>query len=185
MACGEEARDDGTAPPAAATKPAATAKPLAGATIAEATKGMVSGVTNPSKPGAPVDLKFELKARPEAGQPLPIEIAFVPRVATESLRATFIATEGLSVSSSVPAEFQKAQPASVYRHTLTVVPREDGVYYVSAIVLMDMPNGPEARTFSIPVIVGAPQEDLEPASRPASPADGTGQSIQTMPAQQS
>lgn len=184
LACGDEAPDADATQAGGTPKQAATPKPSAAAAAAEATRGMVSGVTNTSKPGAPVDLKFELKARPEAGQPLPIEIALVPRVASESLRATFIATDGLTVHSGGPAEYAKAQAAAVYRHTLTVVPREDGVYYLSAIVLMDMPNGPEARTFSIPVIVGAPQEDLGPAGKSAPPVDGTGQPIQSMPAQQ-
>jgi hypothetical protein len=156
------------------------------AATAEATKGMVAGVTNASKPGAPVDLKFKIGERPAVGKPLSIEVAFVPRVATDHLRATFIATDGLQVQpSDVPASFEKAQPASVYRYTLTVVPRDEGVYYVSAIVLMDLSSGAEARTFNIPVLVGIPDESAETAQKSPPPQiDGTGQPVQPVPAQQ-
>src|SRR6185295_11313821 len=119
-----------------------------------------------AKPGAPVDLKFKIGERPEVGKPVPIEIAFVPRVSTDQMRATFIATDGLQVRpSQVPATFEKVQPSSVYRYSLTVVPREEGVYYVSAIVLMDLPSGTEARTFNIPVLVGVPSEATEGAQK--------------------
>jgi hypothetical protein len=146
----------------------------------EETKEMVSGVTNTTKPGAPVELKFDLQDRPVAGAPVAIEIALLPLKETPFLRATFIATDGLAVQKSpTAAEYRDAKAGAVYRHTLTVIPREDGAYYVSAIVLMDMENGAEARTFSIPVIVGEPQA---PASKPEPPVDATGQAIQSMPA---
>ncbi len=172
-ACGEEPEQQ-----VAQSKPAPDAANSAQAAAAAATRHMVSGVTNTSKPGAAVAMWFDIKDRPAAGSPLVIDLAFVPQAATEHLRATFIATDGLSVQpGSAPLEYRNVEAGGVYRHTLTVVPREDGAYYVSAIVLMETPNGPEARTFSIPVMVGVP----EVVTKPAPPQDASGQPIESMP----
>lgn len=164
-ACGD--KDPNAAPgqaPAKSTDPA----PTATAENAEAaTRGMVAGVSAGKAADAAVDLKFELRSRPEIGQPLTIGVALIPHVETPSMRATFISTEGLSVrTSEVPAEYRDVQPGSVYRHELTVVPRENGVYYVSAVVMMQMDSGELNRTFSIPVMVGAAPESETGADQP-------------------
>jgi len=73
----------------------------------------------------------------------------------------------------------------VYRHTLTVTPRENGEYYLGVIVVMSMANGPEARTFNIPVLVGeaARAKTTAPSKSTAPPVDATGQPVQSMPGQ--
>lgn len=155
VACGNDTESNPAASPVAAPVPGDAA---AANSVADATRGMVAGVTV-GKPGGLVDLKFKVKSRPELGQPLPIDVAFIPTVASELMRATFISTEGLSVrSSEVPADYERVQPGAVYRHVLTVVPRDNGVYFVSAIVSMQTSAGDVTRTFSIPVVVGAPPE---------------------------
>jgi hypothetical protein len=166
VACGEDAAQP--AGPAADTTRQARAK----ATVDE-TRGMVAGVTDEKKKGAPVDLKFEIKSRPALNEALPIDIAFVPREASELLRATFLATEGVSVSQSPePAEYKDVQPQGVYRHTLTVVPKQDGVFYVTAIVVMNTSSGAaESRTFQIPVLVGAPEDATEATKAPVSESE--------------
>lgn len=180
VACGNDGSDANGA--VSSAPPANQAAPDAAAAAAEATKGMVAGVTNPAKPGAPVEVKFEIKDRPGPGKPLPIELAFIPLQDSDYLRVTFIATDGLTVQQSpTMPEYRDVDAGAVYRHTLTVVPREDGVYYASVIVVMELQNGAEARSFSIPVIVGAP--DGAAATKPQPPTDATGQPIESMPAQ--
>ncbi len=175
-ACGEEPQQE--VAQATADTGAPSQAQAAQAAAAEATKHMVSGVTNTSKPGAPVAMWFDIKARPSAGAPIAIDLAFVPQAPTEHLRATFIATDGLTVKpGTAPPEYRNVEAGGVYRHTLTVEPREDGAYYVSAIVLMETANGPEARTFSIPVMVGVP----DVVTKPAPPTDASGQPIESMP----
>ncbi len=178
-ACGNEAPVEPD-PAAAKTAETAAAAEKASAALAEATKHMVSGYSPPGKPGAPVDLWWEMKDRPKAGEPMTIELAMVPRIDTTHLRATFIATDGLNVRPSpTPASFKDAEAGGIYRHSLAVVPREDGAYYVSVIVLMDLEGGPQARTFSMPVMVGAPADI---AAKPQPATDSTGQPIEPMPA---
>jgi len=177
IACGSEAPQGAGAP--ATASHAETARQAADAAALEITKHMVSGVTNTAKPGAPVGMWFDLKDRPKASAPLVIDLAFVPQAPAENLRVTFIATDGLTLErSGIPAEFHGVEAGGVYRYELTVVPREDGAYYVSAIVLMDLADGPEARTFSIPIVVGAP---ADVAAKPAPPTDATGQPVESMP----
>ena len=177
-ACGNEVPVEPDPDAAKAADTAAAEK--ASAALAEATKHMVSGYSPPGKPGAPVDLWWEMKSRPKAGEPLAIELAMVPRVDTTHLRATFIATDGLNVQASpTPASFKDAEAGGIYRHSLSLVPREDGAYYVSVIVLMDLEGGPQARTFSMPVMVGAPADI---AAKPQPATDSTGQPIEPMPA---
>lgn len=155
-ACGKDTESNPAAAPVDAS--ASAAGKAADDTVADATRGMVAGVTA-GKSGGLVDLKFKIKARPQLGQPLVIDVAYLPNVASDLMRATFISTEGLSVrSSAVPADYERVQPGAVYRHQLTVVPRDSGVYFVSAIVSMQTSTGDVTRTFSIPVVVGAPPE---------------------------
>jgi hypothetical protein len=155
-ACGNDPESKPAATSAGA--PAPGDGTTAGDGTADATRDMVAGVTAAKGAGL-VDLKFKVEARPELGQPLVIDVAFLPNVASDLMRATFISTEGLSVrSSEVPADYERVQAGAVYRHQLTVVPRDNGVYFVSAIISMQTPTGDVTRTFSIPVVVGAPSE---------------------------
>lgn len=156
-ACGKDMGSNSGTMPAQAPSPGDDAA-ATGDGVADATRDMVAGVTT-GKAGGLVDLKFKIKSRPELGQPLAIDIAILPKVASELMRANFIASEGLTVRTSpVPADYQQVQPGAIFRHELTVVPRENGVYFVSAIVLVQTDAGDVARTFSIPVVVGAPPE---------------------------
>ncbi len=123
-----------------------------------ALKRMVSGVSA-GKNDATVDLKFELKARPQVGQPLTIEVALLPKLVAETMRVTYIATDALAVQPvTLPGEFHNVQAGSVYHHEVSVIPRDNGVYYVSAVVLLDSDTGSVARTFAIPVVVGPPPD---------------------------
>jgi hypothetical protein len=155
-ACGD---DPGSAAPGAPAP--AAAKPATPATgVEDATRGMVSGVAAGRAENAPIDLKFDLKARPEVGKPVTIDIALLPKVASPVMNVTYLATEGLAVeTSTLPSRYERVQPGSVYRHQATVVPRADGVFALSAIVMVQTDAGDVTRTFSIPVVVGAPPDE--------------------------
>jgi hypothetical protein len=143
---------------------------------------MVRGVSA-GKQGELVDLMFELKARPQVGEPLTIEVAMIPRVSSEQMRATFIATDGLTVRpSNAPPEYRNVQADSVFRQDVVVVPKADGVYYLSAVILLHTETGDVSRTFSIPVLVGPPPDDS--AGTAAPPANAGGQSAESPSAPQ-
>jgi hypothetical protein len=154
--CGEDPE------PATAGAPAPTAatKPAPANDAEEATRGMVSGVAPGRAADAVVDLKFDLKSRPEVGKPLAIDIALLPKVASEVMNVTYLASEGLTVqTSTTPSKYEHVQSGSVYRHQATVVPKEEGVFSLSAIVMVQTAAGDVTRAFSIPVVVGAPPDE--------------------------
>jgi hypothetical protein len=80
------------------------------------------------------------------------------------MNVTYLATEGLAVeTSTLPSRYERVQPGSVYRHQATVVPRADGVFSLSAIVMVQTDQGDVTRTFSIPIVVGAPPDQASSA----------------------
>jgi hypothetical protein len=176
-ACGDDPADD------AAGKPGATSRTNV-AKAPDPTKGMVRGVTDEKKPGAPLDVRFEVKERPTVDKPVPIELAFIPSKPSELLRATFLAADGMTVDAgSAPPEYRNVEAEGVYRHTIRVTPKKEGVFYLTAIVVMTMPTGVESRTFNIPLVVGAPGEGGE--ATPDRPAEATGSPAATTSASQS
>jgi hypothetical protein len=189
--CGGHVEEPAALPalPEAEQAEAAREKQQRLAVAAEQTSGMTSGdaivaKTSAGKPAAPVDLKYELRGEPAKGKALPIDIALLPHAPAGFVRVTFIATEGLAIAQDQPAEFLSTQADLVYRHTLTVTPRDDGEYYLSAIVLMNLENGPEARSFTIPVPVGAAATRATVALKPDTrPRDASGQPLEIMKAE--
>jgi hypothetical protein len=160
-ACGED-----PAPVAAGAPATATAEPAAPAAEVEAaTRGMVRGVAPGRAEDAAVDLKFDVKSRPEVGKPVTIDIALLPNVASEVMNVTYLANEGLTVqTSTLPSRYERVHPGSVYRHQATVVPRDNGVFSLSAVVMVQTEAGDVTRTFSIPVVVGAPPDEEKSAA---------------------
>ena len=71
-----------------------------------------------------MDLKFELKSRPQIGEPLAIEVALLPKLSADTMRITYISTDALAVQPvMLPAEYHSVQAGSIYHHEVTVIPR--------------------------------------------------------------
>jgi FAD/FMN-containing dehydrogenase len=136
---------------------ASAAKPRA---VKSDTDGMVAAVSSSGKPGAPVELKFDLASKPELGKPLEVSVAVVPRgEGISQLRVVFQSNEAVEVQSGSEMAVQNRPADGVaLTHTVTVVPRRDGVYYLGAVALVDGAGGSVARSFAIPIIVGDPVE---------------------------
>jgi len=143
---------------------------------------MVTGVSQ-AKGGPPVGLKFELRELPQAGQPLDVDIAVVPDAPQiDRIYAKFQGGPGLDVlegAELAPAE--KPVAGTALRHVVRVLPKQDGIFTVSATVSVEFANDSITRTYSIPVIVGeglpeqtAQTDAAEAAAHPGSaPAAGT------------
>ena len=119
------------------------------------TTDMVAGVT-PSKAGPPVGLKFELREQPQAGQMLDIDIAVLPDApAINRIYGKFQGGEGLDlIEGGELAAIDKPALGSIIRHVVRVLPKQDGIFTVSATVAVDLADDSITRTYSIPVIVG-------------------------------
>ena len=152
--------------------------------------GMVAAVSATGKPGAPVDLKFDLPTKPELDKPLEVNVALVPRSAELSqLRLVFQSNEAVEVRSGSEAVLDKPADGVALTHTVTVVPKREGVFYLGAVALVEGPSGSVARSFAIPIIVGDPvAAERALADKPAQGTlskSGGGESVVSLPASES
>jgi hypothetical protein len=116
---------------------------------------MVAAVSA-GKGGPPVELKFELRGAPQAGQQLDIDIAILPDApAINRLYGRFQAGDGIDmVEGADLAAVDKPAQGTVIRHVLHVLPKQDGIFTLSAAVSVELADDSVTRTFTIPVIVG-------------------------------
>lgn len=156
-ACGGDAPPEENSPKKSpAGKPAVPS--AAQIAAAKLTSDMVSAVRIDDAPGEPLmAVKFDLKNRPEIGQPLMISWVFLPKGAASGFTSTFVSDHGLSIPPSQPvATFSDIEPGAAYSYELKVLPAQNGVYYVSAIVQVRTDRDSRIQTFSVPIIVGTP-----------------------------
>jgi hypothetical protein len=133
---------------------------------------MVSAVGG-SKGGAGIDLKFDLRGAPVVGEAVDIDIALIPLYELNQVYATFEATDGLEITKGDKTpQIEHPAVGMPITHTVTIVPRRDGVLYLSAVVLSDSASESVTRAFSIPVIVVSGVSAPSPAD--AKQAQGAG-----------
>ncbi len=115
------------------------------------TQGAVS-----SKTTAPIEMQYEIQGSPTIGEPLTIDVYLTPTVAATEMRARFDAGEGLELvrpSDSILMSPPKAGTVQV--HTVTVVPWQEGRFYVGVVASIKVGGVEQSRAFSIPVQVAA------------------------------
>jgi hypothetical protein len=137
---------------------------------------MVAAVSASKSPG-PVEVRFALSGRPVVGQPLEIHLSLTPVAELDRLYARFQAGEGLDmVKGAETAHVDRPPRNTEIVHTVTVTPKSDGIFYVTAIVLCDSPTDSVSRIYSIPIIAGAGISEAPPpaAARTESRAGSTG-----------
>jgi hypothetical protein len=149
-------RDSSPAPAgndATRAKPKAPSPAKAGPTAAEQTSGMVQAATQ-GKSQLPVELKFDLGARPKVGQVLEINLALIAQIPANSITLQTNGADDLTVAPEasqfdIPAE---EEAGGVYRQTLKVTPNVEGVSLVGVTVSLKHDDITEQRVFSIPII---------------------------------
>jgi hypothetical protein len=171
-------------PSADAAAPAAppTAKPVVQSeqSPVDPTAKMARAVGN-GKPGAAVDIKYDFRGKPEVGKPIEVKVAFIPSTGVESLAAKITDMEGITVAGGLNPEFNNVQTGQPYEHTFSLLAHRAGVYYVSIEVTTQIGGATTARTFSIPLSVGA----VAVQQKKAPPKDASGQPIEPMKATES
>ncbi len=139
---------------------------------------MVAAVSA-SKSGPPVELKFELRGSPQPGQPLDVDIAVVADNPTiDRVYGKFSAQDGIDIVAGDELEaVDKPAPGAVIRHVVQILPRQEGIFTLSAAVGVESSKASVTRVYSIPIIVGAGLTETPAksgaAGEPASP--GTAQ----------
>ena len=133
------------------------------------------------KVAAPVDLKYDVLAKPDVGQPFEIELALLPRLAADALEVEVTGIPGLTVVSGGASRFEGITAGERYVAKVLVQADAQGIYYANVVAKMITQVQTEARTFSVPVVVGA-----VPAAQKTQPQqDASGEAIQSMPAVES
>lgn len=170
--------------PAATTQPAATPQPTVQAPPAPATAdptAKMARAVGGGKPGAAVDIKYEFLSRPEVSKPVELEVALIPSAGVDSMEATFSGMEGVTIAGNLTASFGAVKAGEPYKHTLSLLPDRNGVFYITVAVNTQIGGATLGRTFAIPFVVGsAPVQ--QKAKTPEK--DATGQAIEPMKAEE-
>jgi hypothetical protein len=174
-ACGSDPE-----PEAKAATPPPQPKPVVAATAAaDPTAKMARAVGN-GKPGSAVDIKFDFKARPEVGRAVEVEVVLIPSAGVDAMDATFSGMDGITLAGTLSASFTDVKSGQPYSHTISVLPSQNGVFYVTVSVNTQIGGATLGRTFSIPFVVG----EAVGQRKPAPAKDANGQAIEPMKAKE-
>ena len=158
------------------------AEPVATAPGASDEQSRLANAVVSGKTSAPVDLKYDLAVKPVSGQPIEIELAFQPRLPADTLDVEVTGMPGLVVLGPANFKFQQVLAGTTYTQKVQVQADADGTYYASVLAKMVTQVQTEARSFSVPVVVGTTPAAV---AKPAPKLDAAGQPIQPMPAKES
>jgi hypothetical protein len=133
-----------------------------------------------SKTTAPVDMKYDLLAKPDVGVPFEVELEFTPRLPAESMDVEVTEAAGLTIVGEKAARFAPVDAGQKYTAKVLVQGDKPGLYYVGVVARMSTQVQTETRVFAVPVVLGN-----APAAQKTAPAqDAAGQAIQSLPAQE-
>jgi hypothetical protein len=177
-ACGQGEEKKAAQPKEAKAKPTPTAaeSPLPDDEDKKLANAVVTGKTT-----APVDLQYDLSAKPALGQPFEIELTFRPRLSADVLEVEVTGIPGVTIVSGATGRFEAVRSGE--RHSVKVLARVDapGLYYLGVAARMVTKVQSEARTFSVPIVVG----EVAAAEKPAPATDTSGDPVESLPAVES
>jgi lipoprotein-anchoring transpeptidase ErfK/SrfK len=156
-------------------QPAASARPPADVGDPNFATAVATGKT-----AAGVDLKYDLPAKPAPAQDFEVALALLPRVQADTLEVEVTGIEGLSIVNGATAKFDNVLSGETYPATVTVRADKPGLYYLGVAAKMITQVQTEARTFSVPVVVG----NVVAAEKTAPATDAAGQPVESMPAEE-
>ena len=133
------------------------------------------------KGGPPVGLKFELRSTPQAGQPVDLDLVVLPDAAAiDRIDGRFDGSENLAlVEGGDLGAIEKPAQGSVIRHVVRLLPKQDGIFTVTAAVTVTLANDSITRTFTIPVVVGEGLPELTAKSEASDGDSAAGTSAKT------
>lgn len=134
------------------------------------------------KPGAAVDLKYDLGSKPEAGVATEVKIALIPSAPADRLTYKITGMEGLTLAGNLEGSVEKPESGKVYEHSFSLLPDRTGIFYATVTVMTESAGSQMGRTFSVPLLVGAVVAEQKPTPAPAK--DAKGQPIESMKAEE-
>jgi len=133
------------------------------------------------KPGAAVALDYTVEGEPELGAVVTVHLEVTSADAVDALQLSLSTDDSLQLSQAESSvQFQGVPAGVVQTHQVMVTPQRSGRLFINAIVIVDHAGTQSARTFTVPVQVGP-----EVAEKGAVAADGNGERIISLPAEES
>jgi hypothetical protein len=164
-ACGSDSDPDAAA---------ATPKPATTANAPSDPMTRMAHAVGSGKPGAAVELRYELSGKPAVGTPIELQIMLVPHAGVDAMDVVVSGMDGVTLSGPLSATFAEVEPSKPYTHKVSVLPDRGGVFYVSVVVTTQIGNSNLSRTYAIPFAVGN-----VPVQQKAAPqTDAAGEAIQ-------
>lgn len=139
---------------------------------AEGLASMVNGVAPPGATTSSVQVKFQLKARPEVAQPLDVDVVIVPVYGNlERISGKVAGDDGLElVSGQDIAAIQKPVEGTPIHHSIQVLPKHPGVFTLTTVLTVDSEGQSTGQSFSTPVIAGDSAPATAQTPSPPGPA---------------
>lgn len=158
-ACGPSAEEQAAAVEAQ-TKAAVKAKMAAAkaAAAADPTANMARAVVT-GKSSPIVDLKYDIAAKPIAGQPVEIELVLLPQVPGDKLTLAIAANTGLVLSGDLAPSFDKVTAGQTHRTKFTAVAERADVVFFTVNTTLYSAGVPNNRNFAIPIIIDPPPSE--------------------------
>jgi hypothetical protein len=187
VACGDSSTPDRAA---ATVEPARKDRSDAGVArrdppAGDAASARLANAVATSKGGAAVDLLYDVALRPVALQPVEVELVFEPRAAADALEIEVSAVPGLTVVNAGQARFAPIVSGERQSTRVLVAADADGLYYVNVIARMVSKVQTDARTFSVPLVVGDASPAAPASGKPASEAPAPGaEAVKSVPAEE-
>jgi hypothetical protein len=178
-ACGGGNDDRAAVAKAERAKASQTAAAAPPANAEEKHERLAAAVTD-GKTTAPVDMKYDVLAKPALGQPFEVEMTFNLRLPADKLETEITEAPGLTIVGEQTASFAPVEPGQPYSSRMLVTGDNPGLYYIGVIAKVSTKVQTETRAFAIPIVIGDPP----PAQKATPPRDSTGQAVQSLPAQE-
>lgn len=126
-------------------------------------RNMVSAVADPKGDPVPLQVRFELRSRPQPAQPLDVDFEITPVSASvDRVTVSLHGEDGLDLVDGADFAPQDRPPEGVpIGHTVRVLPKREGIFTLSAQVTVDSAGQSTRETYSIPIIAGAGIPDLD------------------------
>jgi hypothetical protein len=167
--CGSHASGDGAAAQSATKKVGKAAVNPNDAM----SRNMVSAVASNKPSNVPMQVKFELRDRPDIGQPVTLDLAIVPMSASvDQVSGKVEAEDGLELleGGEIAASDRPAEGVPI-RHSVKVLPKRAGIFTLRAALTVYSSGVSSSESYSIPLIAdtAAPDSSGKPATGAATP----------------
>jgi hypothetical protein len=133
-------------------------------------RSMVGAVPANRAADVPVQVKFQLRERPDVAQPVDVDLLIVPTAAhVDRISGQVQVDDGLELvdGAEIPPTDNPAEGVPI-THGIKVLPKRDGIFTFSAMLSVDYGGHTATQTYSMPMIAGSGVTNLP--AKPATPA---------------